>query len=162
MFLSLQGSSAWTLVGTVCRSTDWRRQSLTIADSRAFDNRVNGVRSYVFQGFYFAVGPANFDGFHFFRGAQAEVKPQIVLREIATAAVDFALLLHACCANGYLGSDCRAVALGADEFEQYAMETVGIHILEKRGWLADIQQENVNIAGVKNVAESGAAPGLQG
>src|ERR1700693_3859154 len=114
---------------TVYRSNGWRRQSLAIADFRALHNRVNGVRSYIFQGFDFAARPANFDRFHFLRGAQAEVQPQIVLREIATAAVDFALQLHACCANGYLGSDCRAVALGTDKFEQDAMKTAGVHIL---------------------------------
>ena len=69
-------------MATVWRSIGWRRQSLGLADSRAFDNGVDGVRSYVFQGFYFAAGPANFDRFHFLRGAQAEVKAQIVLREI--------------------------------------------------------------------------------
>src|SRR6267154_4519060 len=50
---SCKAVSEWTLAATVCRSTGWR-QSLALADSRPFYNRVNGVRSYVFQGFDFA------------------------------------------------------------------------------------------------------------
>src|SRR5258708_25909769 len=42
------------------------------------------------------------------------------------------------------------------------MKTIRVHILQKRGWLADIQQKNVDIAGVKNIAERRPATGLQG
>src|SRR5467141_3760198 len=42
------------------------------------------------------------------------------------------------------------------------MKTARIHILEKRRRFADVEQKNVDIAVVEDVAESGAAPGLQG
>src|SRR6266853_4812251 len=42
------------------------------------------------------------------------------------------------------------------------MKTVRVHIFEQRGWLADIEQKNIDIAGVKNIAESRPATGLQG
>src|SRR6266566_276350 len=76
--------------------------------------------------------------------------------------MDLAELFDSCSANCHPGSDCRAVALGADKSEQYAMKTIRGHILEKRGWLADVQQKNVHVASVKNVAESGTATGFHG
>ena len=74
------GKRKWRLAGTVGCSTRGRRERCGVADARAFDNRVNGVGSDVFQRFNLAAGPANFDGFHFFALRQAEVEAQIVLR----------------------------------------------------------------------------------
>jgi len=57
------------------------------------------------------------DGFHFIGGTQAEVKTQIVLREIACASAHLAELLDSCGADGHTRADRSAVALCADEFE---------------------------------------------
>src|SRR6267378_4661792 len=125
-------------MGTVRCSTRRRRERRGSADARAFDNRVNGVGSDVFQGFDLAVRPANFDGFHFFGGAKAEVEAQIVLREVTSSAADFAKLLYARGANGYAGADGGAVALCADELEEDAMIAIGVPIFQERGRLANV------------------------
>src|ERR1700739_4907929 len=55
--LEPQFSTEWNLVATVCRSTGWRRQWLAVADSRSFDNGVNGVGRHIFKSFHFPGGP---------------------------------------------------------------------------------------------------------
>src|SRR6267154_3736576 len=149
-------------MGTVRRSTHGRRQALGIADSRAFHDRINTVRSNVLERFDCAVRPADFHGFHFLGCAQSEMQAQIVLRKITSAPVDFAKLLDASGANRYAGADRRAIAFRADELEQNAMKSVRIPILEERGRLADVKQQNVDVASVEDVTESCAAPRLQG
>src|SRR5216684_4429587 len=91
-----------------------RRQGLGIPDSRTFHDRINAVCRNILKCLDRAVGPADLDGFHFFGGAQTEVKTQIVLREIACATAHFAELHDAGSANRYAGTDRGAIALGAD------------------------------------------------
>src|SRR5712691_2022189 len=117
-------------MSTVRCSTRGRRERCGAADARTFDEGVNGVGSDVFQSFDITAGPANFDGFHFFDGAETEVKTQIVLREITSSATDFAELLYACSTNGYSCADCGAVALCADELEEDAMIAIGVPIFQ--------------------------------
>src|SRR5947207_11402722 len=85
----------WDLTGTIRSSTYRWRQVFGIADPRALHNRVNTVGGHVLERFDRAVRPANLDGFHFFRRAQAKVEAQIVLREITSSAVDLVELFHA-------------------------------------------------------------------
>src|SRR5260370_7100283 len=134
-----------------------RRERCGAGDAGAFDNRVNGIASDVFRGFDFPARPANFDRFHFLGRAQAEVQTQIVLREVACAATDFAELFNTCGTNRYAGADCSAVALRADELEEDAMIAAGVFILEERRRLAHVQEKDVNVAGVEDVTESSAA-----
>src|SRR5713101_2407536 len=108
-----------------------RRQSLCISDSRPFHDRINAVCRNILKCLDRAVRPADFDGFHFFGRAQAEVEAQIVLREITSSASDFAELLNACSANRYARADCRAIALCADELEEDAMEAIRVHVFQK-------------------------------
>src|SRR5258708_1838806 len=144
-------------MSTVRCSTRRRRERCGAADAGAFDNRVNGIASDVFQGFDFPARPANFDRFHFLGRAQAEVQTQIVLREVACAATDFAELFNTCGTNRYAGTDCSAVALRADELEEDAMIAAGVFILDMRRRLAHVQEKDVNVAGVEDVTESSAA-----
>src|SRR5260370_42410408 len=106
-----------------------RRQGFGISNSRAFHDRINAVCRHILKCFDRAVRPTDFHGFHLFGRAEAEVETQIVLREIACAAADFAELLYARGANGYARADCGAVALPADELEQDAIIAIRISIL---------------------------------
>src|SRR5260370_2401863 len=98
-----------------------RRQGLGISNSRAFHDRINAVCRHILKCFDRAVRPTDFHGFHLFGRAEAEVETQIVLREIACAAADFAQLLYARAANGDARADCGAVAPRAHELEQGSM-----------------------------------------
>src|SRR5260370_23843866 len=149
-------------MGTVRRLTHGGWQSLGFADSGAFQDRINAVRCDILKRFDRAIRPANFHRFHFLGCAQSEMQAQIVLRKITSAPVDFAKLLDASGANRYAGADRRAIALRANELEQNAVKSVRIPILEERGRLADVKQQNVDVAGVEDVTESRAAPRLQG
>ena len=60
------------------------------------------------------------------------------MREVTCAAADLTELLDASGANGYTRADCSAVALCTDELEEDAMITVGVHVFEERGRLADV------------------------
>src|SRR6266853_1738001 len=148
-------------MGTIRRSTYRRRQVFGVADSRAFHDGINAVCRDILKCLDRAVRPANFHRFHFLGRSQAEMKTQIVLREIACAPVDLAELLNARGANGYARADRRAIALRANELEQNAMKSARVHILEKRGCLANVEQENVDVACVEDVAKGSAAPGFQ-
>src|SRR5439155_10500774 len=128
----------WDLTGTIRSSTYRWRQVFGIADPRALHNRVNTVGGHVLERFDRAVRPANLDGFHFFRRAQAKVEAQIVLREITPTATDFTELLDACRANRHARADRGAVALRADELEQHAVKAIRVRILQKRRCLAHI------------------------
>src|SRR5882762_8375462 len=115
-----------------------RRERFGIPNPRALHNRINTVGGHVLERLDRAGRPANLDGFHFFRRAEAKVEAQIVLREITSSAVDFIELLDACCANRYARADRRAIALRADEFEEHAMEAAGIHVLQEGRRLAHV------------------------
>ena len=52
------------------------------------------------------------------------MEPQIVLRQIASSAVDFIELLDACRANRYARTNRSAIAFGADQLEQHAVIAV--------------------------------------
>src|ERR1700675_1462484 len=144
-----------------CGRGGWRRQSLGVADSRAFHDGVNGVCGDILKRLDGAVWPADFDCVHFFSGAQAEVEAQIVLREVTSSAADFAELLHSCGANGYARTDSGTIALRANQLKQHAMITVGIHIFKERRWFANVEKQHVNIASIENVTERGAAPRMK-
>src|SRR5437660_5145611 len=128
----------WDLTGTIRSSTYRGRQVFGIADPRALHDVVNTVGGHVLERFDCTVGPANLDGFHLFRRAQAKVKAQIVLREITSSAADFIELFDARRANRHARADRRPIALGADELEEHAMKAAGIHVFQKRRRLANI------------------------
>src|SRR5260370_32796950 len=98
-----------------------RRESFGIPDPRTLHDRINTVGGHVLERFCRAIRPANLDGFHFFRRAEAKVEAQIVLREITSSAVDFIELFDTCRANRYARADRRAIALVAYELEEHSM-----------------------------------------
>src|SRR5712692_3243098 len=151
------GELEWGLVSTVRCSTGGRRERCGGADARALDDRVYRIGRDVFQGFDLAAGPANFHRFHFPGGAKAEVEAQIVLREVTSTAADFAELLYARGANGHARADRSAIAFGADQLEEDAVIAVGVHVFQERGRLVHVQKEDVDVAGVEDVAEGSAA-----
>src|SRR6202521_5504869 len=148
--------------GTYGNGSPRRRQGFSFAYARPLHNRINGVRSNILQGFDHAVRPANFDGVHFRGGAQAKVQTQIILREIACAAANLAELLDATSANGRTRTDRCAIALGAHEVKQNPVKIVAISIQKNRRRFSDVEQNDIDVPVVKNVAESCAAPGFQG
>ncbi len=81
--------------------------------------------------------------------------------EITSSAAYFTELFDAGSADGYARADRGAVTLGADKLEEHAMKAAGVHVFKKRRRIAHIQKQDVNIAGVEDVAESGAAAGVQ-
>jgi len=60
------------------RGGDSGRRALVIPDPRTLHDRINTVGGHVLERFYRAIRPANLDGFHFFRRAEAKVEAQIV------------------------------------------------------------------------------------
>src|SRR6266581_4930631 len=148
-------------MSTVRCSTRRRRERCGAADAGAFDNRVDGVGGDILERLDLSAWPANLDRFHLRGGAQAEVQTQIVLREVACATADFAELFNTRGTNRYTGADCSAVALRADELEEDAMIAAGVFIFEKRRRLAHVQEKDVNVAGVEDVAESSAPAGMK-
>src|SRR5258706_1025896 len=139
-----------------------RWKLLGIADALAFHNSVNGVCGDILERFGFAVWPANFDGVHFCRRAETKMQAQVVLREITSAAMDFAELLNTCRADGHAGADRSAIAFCADQIKQGAMVAIGIHVLEQRASLTNVEDDDVDIAVIEDIAEGCAAAALHG
>src|ERR1700682_4977221 len=74
--------------------------------------------------------------------------------------MDFAELLEASRTDRDARPNGGAIAFGALEIKQNAMVTVSVHVLEKRRSFADIEHDNIDVAGVEDVAEGGAAAAL--
>jgi hypothetical protein len=88
------------------------------------------------------------------------MQAEIVLGEIAPSAADFADLADARGEDGYAGADGGAIAFCADEFEEDAVIGGGVLVEEKGGRFADVEEHDVDIAGVEDVAEGCAAAGF--
>src|ERR1700740_1863896 len=69
------------------------RVSLLRIDSAAFPHNVVSIRRQVVQSFHQPARPANYDLVRFLRLAQAEMQPQVALRNVAIAAANFLLAL---------------------------------------------------------------------
>ena len=82
---------------------------------------------------------------------------EIVLREVAAAAVHFVELLYAGGVNGDAGADGGAIAFCADEFEEDAVLGGAIGVEEDGRRFADVEDDDVDISVVEEIAESGAA-----
>ncbi len=78
------------------------------------------------------------------------MQAEIILGEIAGAAADLAELLYAGGVNGDAGADCGAIAFGSDEFEKDAVIGVAIRVQKDGGRLANVQQDDVDIAVVED------------
>src|ERR1700719_2666792 len=89
------------------------------------------------------------------------MKPQIILRKIASAASYFIKLRHSTGFDRNARADCRTIALGPDQMEEHAVIRILICVEQKRWRFADVENNNVYIAVVSNVAESGAPSGFQ-
>src|SRR5208282_1938399 len=105
-------------------------------------------------------GPANFDRVDFGGFAEAEMETEIVLGEVARAAADFGDLADTGGLDGDAGSDGGAIALRADQFEEDAVIAIVVLVEEESGRLADVEEDDIDVAGVEDVAESGAAAGF--
>src|SRR5262249_46444563 len=137
------------------------RKGLPVLDSLSFDYGIYKVRSNILERLNIAVRPANLDRLDFARGAQAKMQPQVILRQVAGSSAHFAELLYSSGPDVHPGANRSAIALCRDELEKDAMIPIGIHVLKQGRRLADIQEKNVDISGVEDVAKSGAAPGME-
>ena len=88
------------------------------------------------------------------------MQAEIVLGEITPSAADFADLADARGEDGYAGADGGAIAFCADELEEHTVVRGAIGVEEHGGRLADVEQDNVDISGVEDVAKSGATTRL--
>src|ERR1700730_3522355 len=133
------------------------RKSFGLANSLPFDKSVNRVGLQVLQLLGISIGPANFEGFDVGGTCQAEMQAQIVLRKIAGPSTHFAELHHAAGMDGDASANSGAIAFRPDQVKQHAMVSVVVFIPQQRRRLANIQDDNVHIAGIENVAEGGSA-----
>ena len=85
------------------------------------------------------------------------MEAEIVLGEIASAAADFGDLADAGSVNGDTGADGGSIAFCADEFQENAVIGGGVLVEEESGRFADVDENDVDVAGVEDIAESGAA-----
>src|ERR1700688_1477324 len=138
-----------------------RRERFGVTDTGAFDDGVDGIGGNILEGFGGSAGPADFDGVHFCGGAETKMQAKIVLGEITNAAVHFVELLYAGGVNGVAGTDGRAIAFCADELEKHAVIGGAVSVEKDGRRFADVEDYDVDISGVEDVAESGAATGLE-
>jgi len=86
---------------------------------------------------------------------------EIVLGEIAPAAAHLADLADARGEDGYAGADGGAIAFCADYFEERAVIGGGVLVDQKGGRFTDVEEDDVDVAGVEDVTEGCAAAGFQ-
>jgi len=85
------------------------------------------------------------------------VQAQVILRQVTASAAHLAELLNAGSLDGHASPDGGAIAFGSNQAEQDAVIAIVISVKEQRGRLSDVQQHDVDVPGIKNVAESRAA-----
>src|SRR5205807_4955841 len=119
--------------------------------------RVDEIGGDIAQQFGLAARPENFHRVHLVGRAQAKVRPQVVLREIAAAAPNFIELHDSGGVNGDTRADGGTIALGSNQVKGNAVVAVAGLVDQQRRWLADVEHQNVHVAVVINVAKSSAA-----
>src|SRR5580692_8083741 len=128
-------------------------------NSRSFFDYDDLIALHGLDGFAEAAGPANLEiggGF----GAEAEVQARIVRRVKAGLAEDFLCLYLFSVAHEDAGSDGAAIGLGADEFYFEPVIVAADVVAEERRNFAHVDNENVEIAVVIEIAESTSAAGV--
>jgi len=88
------------------------------------------------------------------------MEAQVVLGEIASAGADFGDLADHTGMNGDASADGGAITFCADEFEENAVIGGGVLVEEESGRFANVDEDYVDVAGVEDVAEGGAAAGF--
>ena len=126
-------------------------------NSRGFDDGVDGVGGKIVEGVDRAGRPADFYGVDFGGFAEAEMEAEIVLGEVAAAAADFGDLADAGGMDGDASADGGTIAFCADQFEEDAVIGIVVLVEKERGRFADVDEDDVDVAGVEDVAESSAA-----
>ena len=86
------------------------------------------------------------------------MQTQIILRKVAGASAHFAELAQPAGLDGYAGPDRGSIAIGADQLEKYPMIAVAQGIHQQRRWFAEVQNHDVDISAVENIAKSRAPP----
>lgn len=136
-----------------CSSTD-----LLEAEIRAaFDNEVEAVRRNVMKDLVQAAWPRDFDGRSLGAISEAEIGAEVALRKIASAAGDFANLGDFSGGEADPGSQGVMIALGADELKIDEVIFVAAGIVEERGRITVVGDDDVDVAVVLEIGESGAA-----
>ena len=109
----------------------------------------------------FSVGPEDFYFVDAGGGAEAEVQAEIVLREVAATAADFAQLLELAGGDADAGVEGEAVGGGALEIEADPVVLRVTAGLEDHGWAGEIFYDDVeSSATVEEVAYGEAAADL--
>src|ERR1700739_3760444 len=89
------------------------------------------------------------------------MQARVVGRIVAAPSADFVNLGHGRCRNGHACSDRGPVALGTNEAEEDPVIRIYCFINKQRGRLADIEDHNVEVPIIIDVAKSCAPPGLE-
>src|SRR5215472_1933676 len=116
-----------------------RRQRLPVLDPFPFNDRIDVVAGNILERLRITIAPANLNRFYLVGGAQTEVQAQVVLRQVAPPAANFAELLDTAGMDGHAGANRGPVALRADELKEDTVKPVGVHVLKKRWRFADVQ-----------------------
>jgi hypothetical protein len=136
---------------------DRRRQRDTSSDTLALCDRVDEIGGKIAQHFSLAARPGNFQRVYLVGRAQAKVRPQVVLREIAGAGSNFIELHDLVGVNSDPRADGGTIALGSNQVKGNAVVAVAGLVDQQRRRLADVEHQNVHVAVVINVAKSSAA-----
>src|SRR5450755_4845355 len=96
----------------------------------ALEYGIKPVHGEVAKGLNASGGPANLHLVNFPGGAQTEVDPQIILREIASTAVNFVGLCHSACHDLDPRVQSQAIALGPRELKARPMVARNAVILQ--------------------------------
>jgi hypothetical protein len=115
------------------------------------------VRGEVAKGLNASGRPANLHFVNSHGSAQTEVDPQIILREVASTAVNFFCLCHSACHDLDPRVQCQAVALGSRELKAYPMAAWNPMILQNHRTPVEIADHDIQITVVEKIADRKAA-----
>src|SRR5271165_1464118 len=122
-----------------------------------FQHGIELIRGHSRQILYLSRWPANFDAVDFLRCANAKVHAQVVLRQIAAAAVNLFGLGHAPGDNFNARVERQAIALGPGQFKTNPVVSWNAVIAQNHRGAIDIADDHVHVAVIKEVAYGEAA-----
>src|ERR1700722_12554813 len=127
-----------------------------------FFELVEVVGGEVVEGLAGAAGPGDFYCGDHGGIAEAEAGAEVALRQVATAAGDFADLVYTTCGDFDSGAEGIAVGFCADQCEIHEMIFMECVVVQKSGWIAIVGDDHVDVAVVVEIGERDTAGGPRG
>ena len=108
-----------------------------------------------------AAGPKNFDVVEGGSRAESKVEARVAGREIASSCADFIHLLDVAGCDGHSGADRHPVTLRAHQVQRDPVVVIRGFVEEKRGWSADVEDEDVEFSVVIDISQGSSPPRFQ-